>query len=79
MERLSDRDFTTAIFFEEIDLNLELADGLVELLALLRIILLDFLGQFCQGMALAERFKDYLGFEFSAEFPAGSFHDDCWF
>ena len=26
-----------------------------------------------------EGFKDDLGFEFCAEFPAGGFHDDCWF
>jgi len=28
---------------------------------------------------LTECFKDDFGFEFGAEFPAGSFHDDCWF
>lgn len=97
-------------FFEEIYLNLELADSFVELLTLILVILfsfpgliafrehvgclfqklplplgylvrvdLVFLGEFCQGKSLTEGFKDYPGFEFRREFPAGSFHDDCCF
>jgi len=40
---------------------------------------LVFLGELCQGKTLTEGFMDKVGFEFCAEFPAGGFHDDCWF
>ena len=43
MERRSDRFFTTEVFFEPINFNLQLTDGLVQLLGLLLAILVGFL------------------------------------
>ncbi|NTW54000.1 MAG: hypothetical protein HGB15_04400 [Chlorobaculum sp.] len=49
MERLSDKELTSAIFFEPIDSDLELTDGFVALFVLKQAIALGFLGRFAFG------------------------------
>ena len=38
-----------------------------------------FMNEVCQSQSFTQGFKDDFCFEFSTEYPAGSFPDDGWF